>query len=155
MELGPNQIKFHLAEYSSLKTEANRASAAAAAHLRWAAVSSAGILAWLSTEGGDIDIPPAVFLSPAAITLLMGCLATMLHFRAADIREYLLKIETALGRKPELGWEELFKQQKTLTRTLYAIAWIALLAADVYAGFTIRDYALRDQPYETRQATMT
>jgi hypothetical protein len=155
MELTPTQIKFHLAEYSTLKAEAGRASAAAAAHLRWAAVSSAGILAWLSTQGADLDIPLAVFLSPAAICLLMGCLASMLHFRAAGIREYLLKIEAALGRKPELGWEEVFMRQKIRTRVFYTIAWIALFGADVYAGLAIQAYAMGDQATEMRQATTT
>ncbi|MGZ6243609.1 MAG: hypothetical protein ACXWN9_13630 [Candidatus Binataceae bacterium] len=154
MGLTRDQIDFHLAEYAALKAEVREAAATAASHFRWAAVSSAAILAWLATQGADLDIPLAVFLAPAAITLLMGTLAAARLVRTRAIREYLVQLETTLGY-PVLGWEERFQKQKALVRALSMIGWLALLGADAYAGLALQAYAAGDEPYETRQATTT
>jgi hypothetical protein len=153
MELTPEQRAFHLAEFSALKSEVREAVTSAGAHFRWAAVTSAAVVAWLSTEGQDLDIPLAAFFAPAAITLLLGGLSAVLHARIGQIGRYLLKLETVLGRKPELGWEEAFAQRKRMLGALYAAGWIVLLGADVYAGVTLQSEALGDQQFETRQAS--
>ncbi len=155
MELTRDQIDFHLAEYTALKAEVSEAAATAASHFRWAGVSSAAILAWLATQGADLDIPLAVFLAPAAITLLMGVLAGARLVRTRAIRDYLVELETAMGRKPTLGWEERFQKQKAFVRAASMIGWLAVFGADVYAGFTLQAYAAGDTQLETRQATTT
>ena len=155
MELTPQERDFHLAEFTALKKETSDVIKAAAAHFRWAGAISAAVLAWLSTEGADVDIPPAIFLAPAAITLVLGGLSGLLYIRVEQIGHYLLTLESLLGRKPGYGWEEAFAKRKRLLSVCYAIGWLALFGADVYAGLALQAEAADDQQYDTRSASMT
>ena len=118
-------------------------------------MSSAAILAWLATQGADLDIPTVVFLAPAGVTLLMAVLATVRLVRTRAVRKYLLELESMLGRRPELGWEAKFSRQKAMLAVLSAMGWVALFGADVYAGLTLEAYAAGDLPYDARDATTT
>jgi hypothetical protein len=152
MDLSAGQRDFHLAEFASLKADANAAVTSAAAHFRWAAAMSGLLLTWFWTQGQDFDVPTGLFFVPAAIALLLGGNAAALHLRVARIGRYLRALETALGN-PALGWEEAFARRRRLLVAVHAGAWVVLLLGDVYGGLALQADLTADQQYETRETS--
>ena len=147
-----DKFEFHMEEYKQLRAEGQSQLARIETLLRYSLVVSALVYAWLIVQAFGFNVAPGGrsvpclrlpheiltfgWQIPPAFVVLAGLGALITRWRVGQMGSYLHKLERALGRPPELGWEA-FLKTKLPTVTVSAIVVWGLLLATTFEASTL------------------
>jgi hypothetical protein len=130
---------YHQAEYVALKAEVADTLKTMSSNFQYAILASAGVFTWLVAATHDPGHVPVFPLNPEIVQytvwlpyLLSGFTFTLsmgLYTRISEIRQYLTRLERALGTKG-LGYELAFSNRPVTLAAIWGCAWIILMAGN-------------------------
>jgi hypothetical protein len=135
----PQSFGYHQAEFVVLKTEVADTLKTMSSNFQYAILASAGVFTWFASADHITGHEPlfrlnydlvqyAVWL-PYLVSVFFFTLSMGLYTRLSEIRQYLGRLERALGTEG-LGYEAAFSNRPVTLAVVWGWAWIVLIVGN-------------------------
>lgn len=133
-----DRIRYHMAEYASLKSEIGALNQQIVTHLTYGIAVSAGVFAWLILREPEWPIMRIARFLPLFASVLFMALSIACHARIEDRQNYIKRLESRFAAR-ELGWEAQPKSRRRHMGRWYLAGWIFLGLGNFAAAVTLFD----------------